>query len=114
MTTTSAPPVGSFTLEGLKRLGPAATLPAIQHTAERASTAPLEQIAAQTSVLQGYEEETNPNNPKPSTDLLGVIGESDQGPSPNVSDSEDEYNAIPRTLTVSERRKTQNSKFSAW
>ena len=55
-----------------------------------------------------------PNDPKSKTDVLGVMNESEQEPSPSASDSEDEQNATPRTLTISERRKAQNSKFSAW
>ena len=45
---------------------------------------------------------------------LGVLDELEQDPSPGVSDSEDEHNGAPRTLNISERRKAQNSKFSAW
>ena len=34
--------------------------------------------------------------------------------SPDVSDSEDEHSATPRAFNISERRKLQNKKFSAW
>ena len=45
---------------------------------------------------------------------LGVLDELEQEPSPGVSDSEDEHNGAPRTLSISETRKAQNRKFSAW
>ena len=45
---------------------------------------------------------------------LGVLDELEQEPRSGVSDSEDEHNGAPRTLNISERRKAQNRKFSAW
>lgn len=114
MTTNSALPVARFTLEELKGLGPAENLPAIQHTTEGAPTISQDSNAAQLLMLQGYKGTDSPNDNKTRTDLLGVMDESEQEPNPGASDSEDEHNAAPRTLNISERHKAQNSKFSAW
>lgn len=43
-----------------------------------------------------------------------VLDGLEQEPGPGVSDSEDEHDGAPRTHNMSERRKAQNSKFSAW
>lgn len=102
MTTTSAPSMVSFTLEELKGLGPAENLPAKQQTTGGASTTSHEPTATQSSM------------PKSRTDLLGVMDELELEPGPSVSDSEDEDNAAPKPLNISEKRKVQNSKFSEW
>ena len=44
--------------------------------------------------------------------LSSVPVQSEQAP--NISDSEDEHDTTPRALNISERRKIQNNKFSAW
>lgn len=103
-----------FTLEELKGLGPAESSPAIQHTTEGVSSTPLERTPPQLSMLQGHKGATNSSDHKSRTVLLGVLDESEQELSPGVSDSEDEGNAAPKPLSISERRKAQNRKFSAW
>lgn len=112
--TSSAHPMARSTLEELKGLGPAENLPTIQLTPGGASTTSKEPIAVQLSMLQGYNGATTPKDHKSRTNLLGVMDEPEQEPSSGASDSEDEHNATPRTLNISERRKAQNSKFSAW
>ena len=104
----------SFTFKELEGLGPAENLPAIQPTTEVASTASLEPNAARLSTLQGYEGVSSPNVRSLRIDLQGAMDESEQEPSANVSDSEDERNVGPKTLNISERRKAQNSRFEAW
>ena len=114
MTSTSAPQMVSFTFKGLEGLGPAENLPAIQPTTEAAPTASLEPNAARLSALQGYRGANSPNDRSLRIDLQGAMDESEQVPSANVSDSEDERNEGPKTLNISEKRKAQNSRFEAW
>lgn len=114
MKTTSAPLTGNFGLEDLKGLGPAENLPVIQDITKGAATGSLARTAAQLSLLEDYNGATKPNDQKSGTDLLAMMNESKQEPSLSVSDSEDEDNAVPTALSISERRKAQNSKFSAW
>ena len=104
----------SFTFKELEGLGPAENLPAVQPTTEVASTASLEPNAAQPSTLQGYKGANSPNDRNLRIDLQGAMDESEQEPSANVSDSEDEGNVGPKTLNISEKRKAQNSVFEAW
>lgn len=112
MTETFAPQMARFTRENLKGFGPAEGLPAIQHTTASPSTASLASTTAQLSVLQGHKGVAKLNENGLSTDQLELKVETEQEPS--VSDSEDEHDAATRPLNVSERRKAQNSKFSAW
>lgn len=114
MTTASAPLMAGSTLEELQGLGPAENLPAIQYTRKGASKSCLQQSAAQPSMLQGYKAAANLKDYNLEIDLLKVIDESEQEPSPGVSESEEDHDAAPRTLNISEKRKAQNSKFSAW
>lgn len=114
MTIASDLPMAKFALEESQGLGPAENLSVIQHTTEGASTSCLQSSAAQLSMLQGYKAAADSKDLNLKTGLLRVIDESEQEPSPGVSDSEEEDDAAPRTLNISERRKAQNSKFSAW
>ena len=114
MTTSTAPSMGRPTLEELKGLEPAENLPAIQHNTAGPFNASLESTTAHVGSLIGYKGVTKPNDYALRTDLLGVKDDSGREPNPNASDSEDEYNADPGTLNISERHKVQNSKFSAW
>lgn len=114
MTTSTAPSMGRPTAEELKGLEPAENLPAIQHTTAGPLTASLEPSTAHVGRLTGYKGVTKPNHYAVRTDLLGVKDDSGREPNPSASDSEDDYNADPVTLNISERRKVQNSKFSAW
>ena len=103
-----------FTFEEFKGLGPAENLPAIQQTTQSASKASREPNAAQLPMLQGYKKATSPNDHNLRIDLLGAMDESEQEPSANVSDSEDEQSGAPKTLKISEKRRAQNSRFAAW
>lgn len=111
---TSAPQMVNLTFKELEGLGPAESLPAIQPNTEVASTASLESDAAPLSTLQGYKGANSPNDRSLRIDLQGAMDESEQEPSANVSDSEDERNVGPKTLNISEKRKAQNSRFEAW
>ena len=111
--TTTAHPMATFTAEELEGLGPAENLPAIQHTTASPSTA-LRPPTAQLPMPPDYKGVTKPNDDRLRPDLLRVSFESEEEPSPSVSDSEDEHDAVPKALDISERRKAQNSKFSAW
>ena len=114
MTIASPLLISKLTVEELKSLGPAESLPAIQPTTEGVSATSLEGAASPLSIGQDYKEVVDLRDPKSRTRSLLAMDESEQGPGPTVSDSEDDQNAGPRTLNVSERRKAQNSKFSAW
>ncbi len=109
MTATSAPPMASFTLKEINSLDPVENLPAMQHTKEGSSTTSRRPTAAQQPMLKDYSELTKLNS-----DVLDVKAESEQELGPNVSDSEDEHDDASRPLNISERRKVQNNKFSAW
>ena len=111
--TTTAYPMATLTAEELEGLGPAETLPAIQHTTASPSTA-LGPPTAQLPMPPDYKGVTKLDDDKLRPDLLRVNFESEEEPSPSVSDSEDEHDAVPKALDISERRKAQNSKFSAW
>ena len=111
--TTTAHPMAKFTAEEAEGLGPAENLPAIQHTAASPSTA-LRPTTAQLPMPSDYKGMTKPNDDRLRTDLLRVKVDSEEEPNPSVSDSEDEHDAVPKALDISERRKAQNSKFSAW
>ena len=65
-------------------------------------------------MLSGYKELTKTNDDRLKTSLLGAKLESEHEPNPSLSDSEDDHDARPRALNISERRKAQNNKFSAW
>ena len=114
MKTTSTPLTGSSGLEDLKGLGTAENLPVIQDIRKGGATDSLVRTAAQLSMLEDYKGATKPNDHKSTTNLLAMTNESKKESSPSVSDSEDEDNAVPTTLSISEKRKAQNSKFSAW
>ena len=114
MMRTNASSMGGPTLEEHKGLGPAANLPTIQHTTAGPATLSLGSSTAQVGRLTGYKGGTKPNDYASRTDLLGVKDDSGREPNPSASDSEDEYNADPGALNISDRRKVQNSKFSAW
>lgn len=114
MMTATASPSAKLTLGELKGLGPAEKLPAIQHATAGPSTTYPESIIAQLPMLPDYKALTKPNDDSLRTDLLGAKVESEQEPNSTLSDSEDEHDARPRALSISERRKVQNDKFSAW
>ena len=111
MMTTSAPPL--TTSDGLE---PADNLAAIRHTTAGPSTTSPGSIIAQLPALQGYKGKIQTNDHQSKSDLLGVLvkAKSEQELNPSVSDSEDEQDVAPGTLNMSERRKVQNGKFSAW
>ena len=111
--TTTAHPMAKFTAEELEGLRPAENLPAIQHTTASPSTT-LRPTTAQLSMPPDYKGVAKTNDDISRTDLLRVKVDSEEEPSPSVSDSEDEHDAVPKALDISERRKAQNSKFSAW
>ena len=111
--TTTAHPMVKFTAEELEGLGPAENLPTIQHITASPSNA-LRPTTAQLPMPSDYKGVTKLNEDRLRTDLLRVKVDSEGEPSPSVSDSEDEHDAVPKTLDISERRKVQNSKFSAW
>ena len=113
MTTTSLP-MAKLTLEEFKAPGSAEKLPAIQHTTAAPSTTSLASTIAQLPMPPGYKELTKSEDDGLRTNLPKVKVESEREINPSVSDSEDEYDAVPRALNISERRKAQNSKFSAW
>ena len=108
---TSAPPMTTSGLEGLE---PADNLAAIRHTTAGPSTTYLGSTIAQLPVLQGYNGNIQTNDNQSKSELLGEKAESEQELNPSVSDFEDEQDAAPGTLNISERRKVQNGKFSAW
>ena len=110
--TTTAHPIANLNTEELEGLGPAEKLPVIQHTA--ASPSNLRPTTAQLPMSSDYKGVTKSDHDRLRTGLLQVKVNSEEEPSPSVSDSEDEHDAVPKTLDVSERRKVQNSKFSAW
>ena len=112
MTTNSTAPIASFTLDKIKGLGPAENLQAVQQTTRGAPSVSVGSKTAQTPKSQPNERETQSNDQKSNSDLPDTKAESEQAP--NVSESEDEHSATPRALNISERRKVQNNKFSAW
>ena len=114
MLKTAAPPTVKHTLEEVKGLGPAEKLPAIQHKNTDRSTTSLQSTIAQLPMPPGYKGVTKSNDDRSRTDLLRLNIDSEQEPNPSVSDSEDEDDTAPKALNISERRKVQNSKFSAW
>ena len=110
---TTAHPMAKFTAEELESLRPAENLPAIQRTTGSPSTT-LRPTTAQVPMPPDYKGVKQPNGDRSRTDSSRLKVDSEEGPSPSVSDSEDEHDAVPQALDISERRKTQNIKFSAW
>ena len=109
--TTAAPSTAKVILEELKGLGLRENLPVIQHTTAGPSIVPLE---AQPLMPTDYNVVTKTNGYNSRTGLLGATAASEQEPNSSVSDSEEENSAVPTPLNISERRKAQNNKFSAW
>ena len=103
----------NFTAEELEGLGTAESLPAIQHITASLSNA-LRPTTAQLPMPSDYKGMTKSNDESLKIDPLRVKVDSEEEPNPSVSDSEDEHDTVPKTLDISERRKAQNSKFSAW
>ena len=106
--------MAKLTLEELEDSAPAENSSAIEYTTTDASSIPPERKPAQISIFERDTGVTNLGAEKLMANPLGVLDDLEQEPSPVVSDSEDEHVGAPRTLSMSERRKAQNSKFSAW
>ena len=112
--TTTAPSTAKVILEELKGPGLRENLPVIQHTTAGPSTVPLEPTTAQPLMPTDYNVVTKTNGYNSRTGLPGATAASEQEPNSSVSDSEEENSAVPTPLNISERRKAQNNKFSAW
>lgn len=114
MMTTTVPAKTKLTLGELEGLGAAETLPSIQNATAGPSTTSPESMMAQLQKLPGYKELTEPDDDRLGANLLGAKVESEQEPDSSLSGSEDDHDAQPRALDISEKRKAQNNKFSAW
>ena len=111
--TTTAHPMASFSAEELKGLEPAENLPAIQHITGSSSN-PLRPTTAELPMPSDHNGVTKLNDDRVRTGLLRAKVDLEEEPNPSASESEDEHDAVPKALDISERRKVQNNKFSAW
>ena len=106
MTATSAPQMASFPPKETNSLGLVEK--------EGSSTTSRRPTTAQLPMPKDCNELTKSNNNRLNGVVLEVKAVSEQELGPNVSDSEDEHDDASRPLNISERRKVQNNKFSAW
>ena len=111
--TTTAHPMANISAEELEGLEPAEILPAIQHITGSSSNS-LRPTAAALPMPSDHNGVTKLNDDRLRTGLLRAKVDPEEEPNPSLSESEDEHDAVPKALNISERRKVQNSKFSAW
>ena len=106
--------MASLNSELLKSLGPAGDLLAIHDTTRNPSNHIVESANPQLPMQKGYSGMSDLDSFRMMSNQPSMKAEADQEPTSGISDSEDEDDAVPRPLNILERRKAQNSKFSAW
>ena len=102
------------TFENLIDLEPSQNSPGIQHNASGPSPVSPKGNTAQLPPSQAGSGVSELDNHGFRTDMLGVEVELEQDATSKDSDSEDERESAIRPLHISDKRRAQNSKFSAW